>query len=446
MGDPPPRPNILVILTDDQRDGIRQNIMPKTIRWLRDGGRHYVNALTVSPICASSRASTMTGLHVHHHTVWTNRDGRNLPQDLTMQRRLHDAGYRTALYGKFINSWKSDTGVFLKPDPLYWDDFSFAEGSSCMYPQHRCEGNGGWKKYNVNGDIKTIETYPTTYIADKFAAFVDAVTQPWFAYLCPPNPHAPYGVQNQFSDAPVGNWTGNPATEENSPVKKADKPPYIRAADATLARGKTIRMNQFRSLMSVDAMIDHIFQKLGSSGQLANTLCFLLSDNGVLWSEHTWVNKSVPYQQAIRIPLFVRGPGFPAGSVSEELVANIDVAPTVYRAAGIPIPPALDGRAFQDSFTRGHVLTQYFTAGGDVPTWASIVTRTAKYTEYYKAGSNGGGGADPAPAFTEYYDLEADWWELANNKVPPPGKPFAAQLAIDRSSPPPVPDGAIGVV
>jgi arylsulfatase A-like enzyme len=416
--------------------------MPKTVKWLKDGGRHFVSAFTVSPICGSSRASTMTGLHVHNHTVWTNHDGRNLPQGVTIQRHLQEAGYRTALYGKFINSWKSDTGVFLKPDPLYWDDFSFAEGASCMYPQHRCEGNGGWKKYNVNGAIKTIDTYPTTYIANLFSEFVDAGTEPWYAYLCPPNPHAPYGVQDQFSNAPVGSWNGNPATDENTPSKKADKPPHIRAADGTFSRGKEVRTKQFRSLMSVDAMIDRIFTKLKNKGQLDNTLCILLSDNGTLWAEHTWVNKSVPYQQAIRIPFFIRGPGFEPGTVGHQLVANIDVAPTVYRAAGIDMPPGLDGRAIQDLFPRGHILTQYFNAGGHIPTWASVITATAKYTEYYQAG-----GDAPAaePRFTEYYDLDLDKWELKNRKIPPPDKPFAEQLTIDRTSPPPVPDGAIGI-
>jgi arylsulfatase A-like enzyme len=126
----------------------------------------------------------------------------------------------------------------------------------------------------------------------------------------------------------------------------------------------------------------------------------------------------------------------------QELVANIDVAPTAYRAAGIAVPSGIDGRALQDGFTRGHILTQYFNAGGDLPTWASIVTPTAKYTEYYTDG-----GAEPPnvgpPDFTEYYDRELDPWELTNRKEPPPGKPFAAQLAIDRAASPPVPDGAI---
>jgi arylsulfatase A-like enzyme len=434
-------PNILVIVTDDHRGGVKPGVMPKTVKWLKSGGCEFTNAFTVTPICGPSRASTMTGLHNHNHAVWTNHHGRNLPQEKTMQRIFQEAGYRTALYGKFINEWKSETQVYLKPDPLYWDDFSFAEGSSCMYPQHRCQ-NGGWKKYNVNGMIKTIDEYPTTYIFNQFSRFLDAGTEPWYAYLCPPNPHKPYGIQDQFSNAPVGAWNGNPAVEENTPAKKADKPPYIRAANASLAKGKEVRKNQFRSLMSVDVMIDSIFRKLQSSGQLDNTLTFLLSDNGMLWAEHTWLNKAVPYHQAIRIPFLVRGPGFPAGTSSQELVANIDVAPTAYRAAGIDMPSGLDGRALQDGFTRGHILSQYFNAGGDLPTWASIVTPTAKYTEYYTDGGTEPPNVGP-PDFTEYYDRELDPWELTNRKEPPPGKPFAAQLAIDRGASPPVPDGAI---
>jgi arylsulfatase A-like enzyme len=428
------RPNILVILTDDHRGGVRDQIMPKTVEWFGNGGRRYVNALTVSPICASSRASTMTGLHVHNHTVWTNKDGRNLPQRRTIQRHLKRAGYRTALLGKFINSWRTD-GELLKPDPIFWDEFRFAASAACMYPQHPCAQTNEWKKYNVNGHLQTIETYPTEYIADRFARFVEAGAEPWFAYLCPPNPHEPYGIQDAYSDAPVGEWDGSPATREDTLGEKADKPPYIRDSSATFDQGQRVRKKQLRSLMSVDDMIDAVFEKLETNGQIERTLAFLLADNGMLWSEHTWLKKRVPYEHAIRIPFFVRGRGFAPGTRSEKLVANIDVAPTAYRAAGIETPPTVDGRALQHDFRRGHILVQYFTEGKPIPTWASVVTRSAKYTEYYEEAA--------AASFTEYYDLNSDPWELNNREEPPAAKPFAAQLALDRGSTPPVPDGVI---
>jgi arylsulfatase A-like enzyme len=436
------RPNILVILTDDHRGGVKPKVMPKTIKWMKSGGREFTNAFTVSPICASSRASTMTGLHVHNHSVWTNAHGRNLPQEKTLQRHLQEAGYRTALFGKFINAWRSQSDVPLKPDPLFWSDFRFAIGAACMYPQHRCRWPRQWKRYNVNGTIKTINAHPTAYIAARFSRFVDTGPQPWYAYLCPPNPHQPYGIEERFEDAPVGGWNGNPATEEDTPQEKSDKPPFIRESHHTLAQGKRIRSNQLRSLMSVDVMLDNILKKLERSGQLDNTLIFFLSDNGTLWSEHTWLRKRVPYDQAIRIPFFVRGPGFAPGTSSQKLVANIDVAPTVYRAAQIQGPAEIDGRALQDDYDRGHLFCSYFKEKPKVPTWASIVTPTAKYTEYYRDGGVEPPNVGPTD-FTEYYDRALDPWELKNRKEPPPNKPFASQLAIDRASSPPVPDGAI---
>jgi arylsulfatase A-like enzyme len=437
------RPNILVIVTDDQRDGINERVMPKTVEWLRNGGCEFTHAVTVSPICGPSRASIMTGLHVHHHTVWTNNHGRNLPQTRTLQRHLREAGYRTALMGKFINGWRTDTGTLLKPNPFFWNQFRFAANADCMFPNIDC-GRPGWKKYNVNGRVRTVETYPTTYISRNFARFVDAGPQPWFAYLCPPNPHAPYGIQDRYASAPVGVFQGNPATGEDTPAEKADKPAYIRNATFTLALGKEKRKKQFRSLMSVDDMIDDVLTKVKNKGQLANTLVFLLSDNGMLWSEHTWGKKRVPYEQSIRIPFFVRGPGFASGTSDTRLVANIDLAPTVYRAAGITDPPVTDGRALQDDFDRGHMLIQYFNhARFVVPKWAAVVTKSAKYTEYYEQGIGSVAAADGV-AFTEYYDLQADPWELKNRKVPPDGQPFKEQLNVDRNSGPPVPDGAIG--
>jgi arylsulfatase A-like enzyme len=359
-----------------------------------------------------------------------------------MQRHLHDAGYRTALFGKFINAWRSETGRPLKPDPRYWDDFKFAMGASCMYPQHPCSQSDEWKRYNVNGRIDTIETYPTTYIANQFSKFIDSGSEPWFAYLCPPNPHEPFGIEEDHSDAPVGPWDGNQATNEDTPGKKIDKPTFIRNARGTFAQGRRMREHQLRSLISVDDMVDAVFNKLQSSGRLDDTLAFLLSDNGMLWSEHTWLRKRVPYQQAIRIPFFVRGPGFSPGSTSGKLVANVDVAPTAFRAAGIEDPPDIDGRALQDDFRRGHILTQFFGDNRSVPTWAAIVTRSAKYTEYYE-NARDEPEADDVATFTEYYERVSDPWELRNRKDPPPQRPFAAQLALDRSSAPPVPDGVI---
>jgi arylsulfatase A-like enzyme len=434
------RPNILVIVTDDQRDGVTEIVMPKTVNWLREGGREYKNALTVTPVCGPARASIMTGLHVHNHTVWTNLRGRNLPQQKTIQRHLHEIGYRTLLVGKFINGWKTDAEVLLKPDPFYWDQFRFASNANCMFPNFDC-GRPGWKKYNVNGRVRTIETYPTRYISQAFSQFVDAGPEPWFAHLCPPNPHAPYGIQRAHKHAHVGGFGGNAATAENTPSEKADKPAYIRNATFTLPLGQEKRRKQLRSLMSVDDMIDALFRKLQAKGQLDNTLVFLLSDNGMLWSEHTWGKKRVPYEQSIRIPLFVRGPGFAGGTIDSRLVANIDVAPTIYQAAGITDPPMCDGRPLQTDFDRGHILIQYFKDPSFVvPKWAAVVTKTAKYTEYYR---NGAGTQGDTVLSTEFYDLDADPWELKNKKKPPDGRPFKAQLNIDRKSPPPVPDGTV---
>jgi arylsulfatase A-like enzyme len=305
-----------------------------------------------------------------------------------------------------------------------------------MYPQHPCAETDEWKKYNINGQLQIIETYPTEYIADGVRAFRGGRSRTVFAYLCPPNPHEPYGIQDAYSAAPVGEWDGSPATREDTPGKKADKPRYIRDSSATFDQGQRLRKKQLRSLMSVDDMVDAIFEKLESNDQIERTLAFLLADNGMLGSEQTWLKKRVPYEHAIRIPFFVRGAGFAPGTRSEKLVANIDVAPTDYRAAGIETPPTVDGRALQDDFKRGHILVQFFTEGKRIPTWALVVTRSAKYTEYYEEAA--------AASFTENYDLNSDPWELNNREEPPAAKPFVAQLALDRGSAPPVPDGSSG--
>jgi arylsulfatase A-like enzyme len=342
----------------------------------------------------------MTGRYTHNHHVFSN-DGEagNLIQQSTLQYYLHQAGYETAMYGKYFSGWD------IAQPPPYFDRYSMAITSLVYYKGI----------FNVNGTVKTVPRYNTSYVsrrARRFLRSAPAENRPWFLYLATAAPHGPFTPQPKYADAPVPHWDGDPAVFEKD---RSDKPPYVQGRHTGIRYGRKTRAQQFRTLMSVDDMVGKVFHTLRDLNELKNTLVIFISDNGLMWGEHGLKHKGLPYDQAIGVPMIVRWPGhFAADAVDRRLVANIDIAPTVLQAVGLSSDPAypIDGRSLLDRTShRARVLTEYFPGlddFGPVPRdWASIRTKTYKYTEYY---------LDDGVTLTyrEYYDLRKDPWELHN--------------------------------
>lgn len=401
-------PNILVFVTDDQREGL--DVMPKTRAWLADGGTEYTQAHVTTPMCCPSRASIFTGRYVHNNNVFDNGAAASLDQQTTLQYYLRSSGYQTGIFGKYLNSWPVET------NPPHFDMWAtFSKNTRESY-------KGG--QWNVQGTMTTVNEYVTTYLGNKAEEFFASSTgAPWLLFLSPPNPHAPFVIESKYSKTPVPEWSGNPAVYESD---KSDKPTYIQNSTSDFAKGSDTRTKQLRLLMSVDDLVDRVMNALAANGQLDNTLVFFISDNGYLWSEHGWIGKNVPYTQSIRVPMLARWPGhIVAGGVDSRLVANIDIVPTALEAAGVAVPsgsPAIDGRSLVGGYVRDRLLIEQWRFIS-VPRWASLLTPTGQYVEYY---DNQG----KSVTFTEYYDLVADPWQLDNLSVPPEG--MSAQLAADR--------------
>lgn len=215
-------------------------------------------------------------------------------------------------------------------------------------------------------------------------------------YLTPPAPHRPFTPSRFYRNASVPAWGGNPATRE---VDRSDKPAYVQASARTLKEGQGQRIAQLRTLMSVDDLVERVSQSLRRAGE-TNTLAFFVSDNGYLWSEHGLIGKP-SYTKSIRVPLLMRWPGHsPAGLVDSRLVANIDIVPTVLAATRITPTVQMDGRSLLNrAHHRDRMLTEVGVAA-TTPAWASLVTASDQYVEYYGAGG--------AIEFREYYDLLQD--------------------------------------
>jgi arylsulfatase A-like enzyme len=398
-GQAPGPPNILVIMTDDQRATETLDVMPKTLQWFGQGGTLFSDAYAGTPLCCPARAAIMTGRFNHNNGVLDNGDQARLDHQSTIQRYLRERGYLTAMAGKFLNGWP------LQQNPPHFDRWALMHGS--YYDAD----------FNVNGTVHSVPRYSTDFVAERATGWIDGFfeandARPWYLYVTPFAPHGPWIAEgghpsddDDYRNVDVGPWAGNPAVLETD---EGDKPEYVRNDDQTMQEGQSNRQGQLRSLLSVDDMVDDVFRALEARGE-QNTLAFYVSDNGFFWSEHGLDGKNQPYTQSIRVPLLARWPGHIAGGATDvRPVANVDIVATIMAAVGFG-PDAqypIDGRSILDPAARRKMLTESWPLGSRGP-WASTRTPSYQYVEYYDDTSG-------ATDFREYYDLAADPWQLTN--------------------------------
>ena len=402
------RPNILLIYTDDQRwDEGTMAVMPKT-RAIGRRGLRFEQAYIADPLCCPSRATIMTGRYSHNTGVHDNDGGFQLDQSTTVQARLEQAEYNTSIFGKFLNgrSWTS---------PSYFDRWLTLCGRETVGPT--CDRRGrDYRKPRLNdqGVVRRFSGYVTDVLKKHAVAHLKSLESrdqtPWFMILAPNAPHLPSTPARRHEDAPIPEWGPSPAVLEDDVT---DKPAWVEArSPADIDRMDRIRAKQLRALMAVDEMIGRVDEVLRNLRERANTLVIFLSDNGFSYGEHwMWgaLWKRHPYTSAIKTPLYVRWPKVIEPRVTKRLVTNVDVAPTIYDAAGVDPPVEVDGRSLL-SFRqqRRYVYLEHFEHGDSppVPTWRSVRYEDHQYTEYYHPVD--------VPLEREYYDLENDPWQLVN--------------------------------
>src|SRR5919202_1620845 len=207
-------PNILMIVTDDQRDGL--GVMPNTRRIFRRGGTDYTDAFVSDPLCCPSRASIFTGRYPHNHDVRTEEDALNLAPGSTIQHYLERAGYCTAILGKYLNSWPID-----RTPPDFNSASIFAE-SAYAYRN---------TVFNLDGQVATVPAYSTGFLSRGALAFLREANftedaRPWFLYVATAAPHFPFVPAHKYAHAAVPAWKGEAGTRERN---RSDKPPFVRA-------------------------------------------------------------------------------------------------------------------------------------------------------------------------------------------------------------------------
>ena len=390
------RPNVLFIVTDDQRFDTL-SVMPRTRRWFEQGGTSYPNTFATTPLCCPSRASIMSGQYAHNHEVETNVSAPEFDQDHSLQRYLDQEGYQTAVTGKFLNAWQGD--------PRYFDRWSIFIDPS------KYRGAA----FNIDGGRRKIDRYSTDFVGSQATGYLNGFegddASPWFLYVAPLTPHDPYEPDKEFRRARIPKWRPSPAVGERD---RSDKPPWLpprkQRIFMTPKEAREIRALQLRMLMSADRMVGRIFRTLSALGELNDTLAVFISDNGKHWGEHSLGGKQDPYTHSVRIPMYAMWPGrLAGGAVDQRLTLNVDPAATVFDAVGVQdMDYEVDGRSLLDpGWDRDHIFSENKFGGRAVPSWATIRTATYQYTEYYDE-------ALGETTFREYYDLVSDPYQLTN--------------------------------
>jgi len=410
-----PRPNFLLIITDDQRfDTI--DYMPITKAEIFDKGITFRHAFATTPLCCPSRASILTGRYARHTHVYDNGSPLEEP---TFVDRLRQAGYYTGIVGKYLNSWDGS----YRPEFDSWTVFA-GPGASQKYFDPRLNINGVW-----------IQHYGyMTHILQGYALdFLNAArqrNQPWMLIFAPNAPHAPAHP----APGDEGLYLGTPLFWPPSfwEADISDKPFWLRHHFIPLdpAYFDGFRRKQMQTLHSLDLAIGAVLDKLAEYRLDRSTVVIFISDNGVFWGEHRLNDKIYAYDEAARVPFAIRySPRIPQPVVDTRLVANVDLAPAVYELAGIPLPPDLDGRSPLPP-APGQWRDAILIEG-----WAGYHPYQALRTDRYLY-------VETTDDIDELYDLAFDPYQLENQIYNPGYAPVVEELhsrlaAFPRVIPPP---------
>ncbi len=407
------RPNIILILTDDQETGSLA-FMPRLQELLVSKGTTLSNFLFNVSLCCPSRASILRGQYAHNHLVTTNKapDGgfkrfRRLGhEESTIATWLQASGYRTVLIGKYMNQYPGTNRTYVPPG---WDEwYAVIKGHYVNY------------ELNENGEIVRYDSRPEDYETDvlsrKATDFIARVAgkSPFFIYLSPYAPHRPFIPAPRHRDAFSDLQAPRPPSFNEADV--SDKPAWIR--NISLFNSSQIEeidesyRGRLRMLLAVDEMIEALVQALDAAGELDNTYLFFATDNGYQQGEHRLqLGKNTPYEESIRVPLIVRGPDVPKGRARQHMAVNIDLAPTFARLAGVTAPSFVDGVSLLPLLRdqpspiaqwRQAAVVQHWQfegTGGDIPEYRALRTPEYLYVEY-------------STGEIEFYDLQNDPHQL----------------------------------
>ncbi|MCG6158193.1 sulfatase family protein [Rubinisphaera margarita] len=409
--------NVVFILSDDHRYDAMSFMghpLAKTPHMdaMARNGAHLKNAFVTTSLCSPSRASILTGLYTFRHRVIDNQ--RPVPEGtLFFPQYLQDAGYKTGFIGKWHMGHVSDEP---RPGFDYW--FSF-KGQGNYYPPS--------ENYTLNDNGKRVpqDGYITTLLTRKAVEFLEQQSdseQPFFLYLSHKAVHGPFTPEPKYKgtlkDVPFElPESSEPVTDNlrNRPRWLLDQRNSWHGMDFPLHTDTPVEdyyKSYCEALRTVDDSIGSVMEQLKKMGIYDDTVVIYMGDNGYMFGEYGLIDKRVAYETSSRVPMLMQCPSLiKGGTVVDEVVANIDIAPTVMEAMGLKKPTHMDGQSFlplaqgQSIPWRDYFLYVYYWEQNfpQTPTHFSLRGDQYKYTTYYGLWDT-----------DELYDIQADPMEQTN--------------------------------
>lgn len=409
--------NIVVIVADDMRVD-HLPYLPTVRRVLQGEGRTFTAARCNVALCQPNRVGLFTGQLSRDHgelgigygpTVFTDHEN-------TLGPWIAAAGYRTGLFGKYVNYWDNPKGAGGIPGPAGWDTWR-------QLTTYRTAAD--WDA-RVGAERRRIQgVFQTEWLAEEARAFIDG-PGPWFCYLAPQHPHAPFAPHPRDLHA----WSDARCRQVPVPADDAaQKPPWIRDL-APIGESDWSLIQQgfrgrLRELSAVDRLVGALVEHLRSRRALDDTVIVFTSDNGVHQGEQRRRGdgtKAGPYDVGLRVPMLVRGPGFePGPSIDVPVYPMQDLTATALdiaggeaglpRQAGISLRAlAADPESHRDRVLLHEVSWEGFDSPGDGVTTGPHHPQPNRKLFRYPSVRSGQG----PPTFYELYDLDADPDELVN--------------------------------
>ena len=460
-----PAPNIVVITTDDQRLTLNGRIMPETKKRVVDKGTRFTQAIVTTPLCCPSRASLITGQYAHNHGALSTRAGYGSLGDKenVLPEWLRQVGYRTTHIGKYLNGYPGTGQIPPEVVGPGWDEWATLL-TPRLYYDYDLSIDGVPTHFGIRDQDQLTRVLNRKAVqAIKRNAPADA---PFFIQLDHFAPHTEPQKSRagrcggnvvpdprdlgKFSDEPLN----RPSSYNEADV--ADKPSFVQAfkplspkrRDAVKQRNRC----RLEALQGVDRGTAQIVKALKEVGELDQTVIVFLSDNGYFLGEHRLkANKTLPYEEALRVPLAIRAPRAYRGGgerikKSQAPVANIDLVPTLLDWAGADPCRApgdcrtMDGRSLVELLSgdaasvpddRALLVEYGREVEGDnifgVCGYEGLRLLPLTYIEYTSVQTEA--GVCVPSGERELYDVSVDPQQLSNLFPPAPGTPDALRTA-----------------
>lgn len=353
-GEKSPPPNILLLLTDDQ-DSIVGGMahMPQLQRLLKDQGVTFANGFVHTPICCPSRSSILSGRYLHNGGALNNtvdgncygQEWKNDTEQNTFAALLQNlVGYRTSYAGKYLNQYGIpgsgcfENGTECDRVPPGWDRWLGLVGNSKYYNYEVVvQKEDKRKRIEHHGDNYEKDYFPdlvANFTLESIQTFATDKERPFLAVVAWPTAHAPY-TPAPWSEHRYDDLTALRTPNYNASLQSLQSKHWMMRWLAPIDNGTEFWMNEVyqnrtEGLLSVDHHIQLFIDALKRYDMYDNTYILYTSDNGWQLGQHRLsYDKRQLYENDIRVPFVLTGPGIPHNVTCNHIVLNIDIAPTI---------------------------------------------------------------------------------------------------------------------